>query len=325
MKLYSSLFARVLMLTVSSLISNKILIAQYVQTLPANQLVLPSKDFVVIFSWQGDSIHGKWEANTAMLIPVHIKKCPRVFYMQFDLGSPYSLLYKNKVDGIRQKYPDAITSLQTKEKLENFSFVLDKTPLLAKEIIIKQFDSTTIDWKDNNAIEVIGTIGTDLVDGKVAMINYPNQKLSISQGIPQKLMQRLSLTDFVYANRSILLPAKIKDKETMLYFDTGSSMFELLSDKETCNQLATHDTAVTRFPVKSWDKELTANTLTVNQNIEFANTTIPLRSCTYMDGVSDSQVEHMLKLGIGGMIGNKLFLNYILVLDTQLKKFGLTR
>jgi hypothetical protein len=31
----------------------------------------------------------------------------------------------------------------------------------------------------------------------------------------------------------------------------------------------------------------------------------------------------MLKLGIGGMTGNKLFLNYILIIDTRNKKFGL--
>jgi hypothetical protein len=31
----------------------------------------------------------------------------------------------------------------------------------------------------------------------------------------------------------------------------------------------------------------------------------------------------MLRMGIGGMTGNKLFLHYILVLDTKNKKFGL--
>jgi hypothetical protein len=31
----------------------------------------------------------------------------------------------------------------------------------------------------------------------------------------------------------------------------------------------------------------------------------------------------MMQMGIGGMTGNKLFLNYTLVLDTKNKKFGL--
>jgi hypothetical protein len=31
----------------------------------------------------------------------------------------------------------------------------------------------------------------------------------------------------------------------------------------------------------------------------------------------------MLKMGIGGMTGNKLFSDYILILDTKLKMFGI--
>jgi hypothetical protein len=44
-----------------------------------------------------------------------------------------------------------------------------------------------------------------------------------------------------------------------------------------------------------------------------------------MEGVSDSQVAQMMKMGIGGMTGNALFLDYILVIDTVNKKFGLVR
>jgi hypothetical protein len=39
--------------------------------------------------------------------------------------------------------------------------------------------------------------------------------------------------------------------------------------------------------------------------------------------MSTSKVEQMMQMGIGGMTGNKLFLNYKLVLDTRNKKFGL--
>lgn len=320
MQFNTQIFKAILLTLTVSLISYGALIAQ----LPANQLILPSKDFVIRFSWQGDSIASKYEAHAAMLFPVRVKECPRTFYMQFDLGSPYSLLYKNKLEAIQLKYPAAIPSKNVNEKLENFSLVVDGTPVLAKEITVKQFDSTAIDWEDENGIEIIGTIGTDLIDGSVAMIDYPNGRLSVSQSIPKKLMQRLSLTDFIYTNRSVLLPATIKGRETLLYFDTGASMFELLTDKTTCNQLAVNGAAVARFSVKSWDKTLTANVFAVNESIALANTIIPLGSCAYMEGVSDAQAEYMAKMGIGGMVANKLFLNYILVLDTQRKKFGLT-
>ena len=41
-----------------------------------------------------------------------------------------------------------------------------------------------------------------------------------------------------------------------------------------------------------------------------------------MQGASDTQIAQMMKMGIGGMTGNKLFIGSILVLDTKNKKLG---
>jgi len=303
--------------------SINLVVAQSMPTLQASQLIMPSKTYTISFRWQGDSIHSKWEANAAILIPIKLMNCPRQLYMQFDLGSPYSLLYKNKLEALQMKYPGSVPLKEASGKLQNFSFKADGIAILAKEILVKQFDSTGIDWKNKNSAEIIGTIGADLIDNKVIIIDYPHRKLTISTHIPEKLKEQVSLTDFIYSNRSILFPAKIKGKETMLYFDTGSSMFELLTDKETCNQLSKPNAELIRYPVKSWNKFLTANTLASNHNIALAGITIPLRSSTYIEGISEAQIQQMSKMGIGGMTGNKLFLNYILVIDTKSKKFGL--
>ncbi|NQX43158.1 hypothetical protein SAMN05421820_11571 [Pedobacter steynii] len=307
----------------STIFSIKLIMAQSMPTLPVNQLVMSSETKTISFRWHGDYINSKWEANTAILIPVKLKNCPRLFYMQFDLGSPYSLLYKNKVEAIQMKYPKSIPLREVGDKLQNFSFNVAEISILAKEIIVQQFDSTSIDWKDKNSTEIIGTIGADLIDNKVVIIDYANCKLTISKSIPEKLLGHISLTNFIYSNRSVLFPAKLKGKETILYFDTGSSMFELLTNKEMCSQLAKTNAELIQYKVKSWSKLLTANTLASNDSLEFAGTTIPLRSSTYIEGISNTQIEQMSKMGIHGMIGNKLFLNYILVIDTKNQKFGI--
>jgi hypothetical protein len=49
---------------------------------------------------------------------------------------------------------------------------------------------------------------------------------------------------------------------------------------------------------------------------------LPIKFATYIEGASDTQIQQMMKMGIGGMTGNKLFLNATLVLDTRNKKFG---
>ena len=296
--------------------------AQSAPAVSNNELVLPANVKPINFYWLGDTINGKWEQYTALLLPVRLKNCPKLFYMQFDLGAPSSLFYKNKLMAIQAKYPKAIQLKALEEKLTNFSFTIDKTLLLAKQIAMKQFDSSTVHWADNNSIEIIGTIGADLIDGKVAIIDYPNKQLIFSQTIPADLAAEITLTDFMYVQRRILLPAKIKGKTTILYFDTGSSMYELLTDKKTAQSLAV-DERVFQSNVKSWDKYLTANTVATNDSIEINGCKIVLRNATFIEGVSNSQMEQMMKMGIGGMTGNKLFLTYKLILDTMNKKFAL--
>lgn len=291
------------------------------QSIATNQLVLPKGTYVIPFYWQGDTIHSKWEPHTAVLIPVTIAGCPRRFYMQFDLGSPYSLLYKNKLIAIKKKYPKVAPDSIIDDKLKNFSFTTGKMPVSAKEIPVKLFDDSTV----NRDIEIIGTIGADFIDGKVVVIDYPQGKLTISQAIPAELTHGLTLTDFIYAGRSVLLPAKIRGRQTLLYFDTGSSMYELLTDKNTCEQLSIPNTKLLQNKVTSWDKLLTANSLASNDSIEIANMKVPIHHSTYIEGVDSSQIERMSKMGIGGMTGNKLFLVYKLVIDTRNKKFGLIR
>ncbi len=296
--------------------------AQAMPPMPGNNLLLPEKSYSIPFRWLGDSVNEKWEPHTAILVPVKLPNCPGQFYMQFDLGSPYSLFYKNKLAAIQKKYPAAVQLSDSTGKLANFSFTTGKTRITAKEIVVKQFDNSTIHW-DKHKIEIIGTIGTDLVDGKVLIMDYPNQKITVSAAIPPKWLVGITLSDFMYAGRSILLPATIQGKRTMLFFDTGSSRYELLTDRKTAQSLAIPGTPIIQSKVRSWSNYLTSNSLASIDSISISGLKIPLRYATYMEGVSSGQVEQMMKMGIGGMTGNKLFLPYKLVLDTKHKKFAL--
>jgi len=316
---------RSVVLIICAILFDNLAKAQSAPHISDNHLVRPAKTHSIGFYWQGDSINSKWEEHTAILLPVKLKNCPKRFFMQFDLGSPYSLFYKNKLLEIQAKYPKALQLSPSDSTLVNYSFKIDQISLLAKEIVVKQFDNSTINWTDRSSIEIIGTIGADLIDGKVAIIDYPKKRLTISQAIPQKLQPELLLTDLIYVQRRILLPAKVNGKQTILYFDTGSSMFELLTNKKTAQSLAVAGGEIVQSKVESWGKYLVVNTVVTEDSIEISNTKIAIHKASFIDGISDSQVEQMMKMGIGGMTGNKLFLDYKLVLDTKNKKVGLIR
>jgi hypothetical protein len=288
--------------------------------MPSSQLILPNEHYKVPFKWKGDSINGQWENYAAMLIPVKLVGCPKQFYMQFDVGVPYSLFYSNKLKAISSRYPLLVHVPDSANIGSDLSFIAGKTKITAREMMLKQMGATEINW-DNSSIEIIGTLGTDFIGNKTVMIDYPGKKISIGYTIPER--SGFTLTDFIYANRSIILPALIKGKKTMLYFDSGSSAFELLTNKETAAMLALPGATPVTYPVTSWGKTLTANSYASGDSIEIASIKMPLNRVTYIEGSSDAQVNSMMKMGIGGMTGNKLFLHSTLVLDIKNKRFGI--
>jgi hypothetical protein len=299
--------------------------AQSQVALPPNQLELSNGNYTLPLTWKGDSLHGQWEPHAALLIPVYLPGCPAPFYMQFDTGSPYSLFYTNKLQAIHRKYP-AISYLQTiRDSLKDMHFKAGKLSIKARAIAVNQFDSRGIDWNHKTNPEIIGSLGTDLIENKVVVIDYPRQQLSIADSLPADWQHKLTLTDFMFMQRRILLPATLLNKKTILYFDSGSSAFTLLTDQATCLKLSADSTPPVRYPVQSWNKTLIANTIATHDSITVATLSLPLYQVTWIEGASAAQVNQMMKMGLGGMTGNKLFLSYVLVLDTKNKKMGLIK
>jgi len=289
-------------------------------SVPANQLVLPATEQKICFTWLRDSLHGKQHTHAAMLIPVKLKGCPKQFYMQFDTGSPYSMFYRNKLKGIRKRYPGLTPLADTASSIFQFRFTAGNTPILAKVIAVKQFEDKDIDWSAN-AQEIIGTIGTDIFNNRVLSINYPDEYILIGNRITGQ--SGIHWFGFMNTGRGILLPAAIRGKQTYLYFDTGSSAFELLVDKEMAMSLATPGATYSSFKVESWDKALKATSVQTTDSVVIASEKLPLRRVAFIEGVNDAQANAMKSMGIGGMTGNSLFLDVELVIDTKDSRFGI--
>ncbi|MBC8155588.1 MAG: hypothetical protein H7Z72_22095 [Bacteroidetes bacterium] len=281
--------------------------------------------FETEFIWQGGLRGNKWDDYAALLIPVTVRNSTRVFYMQFDTGSPVSLLYDDKLKEIKALMNRSGNTSDTLQKTMNFNFKIGNTEISAREIsVVKrtQIEDKTI---DTTARQIIGTIGTDTINGNVLLIDYLERKIVVIDKIPESILKSTKLSDFFYTMGSILLPSILQKENKILYFDTGSSAFELLIDKLTWQNLANKDSIPLSYKVQSWNRTLTANTVATRDSIQISTQKIPLRYVTFIEGASDNQINRMMALGIGGMTGNKLFLNTILVIDTKNKKFGVVR
>jgi len=296
--------------------------AQVMPLATASKLLLPAEDWNIDFVWQGDTLNTQWEPHAALLIPVKLPGCPKIFYMQFDTGARLSLMYTEMMDDIRAKYPNSVAK-DSSSKLLDQQFSIARKNILAKELVLRKRSGKGINWKNKKGIEVIGTLGMDLIENKTIVLNYPRQKITIANQVPADLNAKLTLTKFMLMSNSILLPVVIQQKKVMLYFDSGSSAYELLTNKATCLALSTPDAKPVTQQVRSMDKMLTAVIYPTKDSITIASQKLPIKRATYMEGVSNSQVEQMMKLGMGGMTGNQLFINCILVIDTKGKQFGI--
>lgn len=289
-----------------------------------NQLTTAASKIVIPFTWQSDSINNQLNPYAAMLLPVLIKGCPRVFYMQFDLGAPTSLFYKNKLNAINDKFKNiSLQHTDDKDQLINYDFFLDKNILTAKKIDVKQFDSSGINWSDTLSHEIIGTIGTDLFEDKILIINYQNNNLFIGDKIPDSISPKVNPADFKFENRRVLLPALIDETPTDIFFDSGTSAFELMTNQKTWEKLSKKDAKPNKYEVSSWGNKLKVNTIATDKSITFNKTAIPLKYVTYVEGISFVQSTLMKLSGVGGLTGNKLFINKIVVLDTKHLKFDI--
>lgn len=320
-KFYQLLFAVLIAITCLSITP------AYTQIMPSavpGKLVLPADDLNIDFVWHGDTLNAQWEPHAALLIPVKLPGCPKVFYMQFDTGARLSLLYTEKVNDIRARYPKSL-GVDSASRVLNQQFNIAGKAILAKEIVLRTQSGKGVNWKNKKAIEVIGTLGVDLIDNKVLIMDYPGKKLVVANQIPANISANLKLTRFMFISNSILLPVVIQQKRVMLYFDSGSSAYELLTNKATALALSMPDAKPVTQQVRSMDKMITAVIYPTKDSITIASQKLPIRRATYMEGVSNNQVEQMMKLGMGGMTGNQLFINSVLVIDTKNKQFGVSQ
>jgi hypothetical protein len=153
---------------------------QQISHLPTNQLVLPASSHTIPFEWHGDSLGSQWEPHAYLLLPVQLPGCPKQLYMQFDLGSPYSMFYREKLTDIVKNYGSTITMTDSTQILENYTFHIGKMPVTAKSIAVEQFHDYQLKSVSQPEVIIIGTIGADFIDGRVILIDYPQKHMYAS-------------------------------------------------------------------------------------------------------------------------------------------------
>lgn len=291
---------------------------------PANQLVVSQLPATTTFAWEADTAHHLDHA--ALLVPISISGCPRTCYLQFDTGAPYTLLKSNALAVLRAEFPATRATLQAPhDTVHNFRFAIGQGQVQARKIWVRPYANATQLPANPDEPFVIGTLGTDVFDGRTLIIDYARQRFSFSSTAPDSLTRRATFVPMSFKERRVLLSVGLQGKPQELMFDSGSSAFALLTSPSNWEQMAQPAATAQSTPVNSWGKILTAHTVATTASMQFGAATVPLGTVTYIDGTTFMQRTLTRFSGMGGMLGNAPFAQHTIILDAKAGRFGVVQ
>ena len=268
-----------------------------------NYLTVKNESGNIPITWLGND-------KNVLLLPTHFPGNPETYYLQFDTGSHYTVFYSNSIKSIKE-----ISIINEKAKA---SFFVGNTEISSNQF--KIFKTKKSDEKDS--IQIIGTIGADILENRKTIINFKENKVVFNLNqIPSEF--RNQLFDFKFKKRKIIINGILKGEERKFLYDSGTSAYEFLTYKEEWQNLKTPNSKINIEKAQSWNNVLTTYTTDCKENIQFKNLKIPVKQVTYVEGFSDAQFSMMKFSGMTGMLGNKIFLNNSIFIDCGDKKIGI--
>lgn len=260
--------------------------------------------------WASSKFGDRVEPRAAVLLPIRFDGLDKTFYAQFDLGAKSTVFYGKTLAAIADRAPALKPG--PKGELGAVSFTIgDVRASIEKPKVRADIGDANIEWTNPESIDLIGTIGVDLLEDRVLTVDFKAMRLSVGVAAMPATSQWSPMT---LKNRWVLLDATLEGKPTKLLLDTGSSAFSLLIDKARWSEMTTGQDAES-FPVNSWGKKLMAHTAPTQARVVIGGLDTPLGDATYIEGTSVTQGLMMRATGMGGMTGNRLFFDRILILD----------
>ncbi len=272
------------------------------------QKFTPEKNYLQVENESG-SIPIIWigENKNALLVPIHFPRDTTTYYLQFDTGAVYTEFYSSAIQHLK--------SISINNERAGSSFYIGKTKITSDKIRI----SPTGKASD---IKIIGTLGADLLENRKTLIDFRNNYIvfNLSQR-PDDF--RNDLIDFNFKKRKIIVHGNLNGKDEKFLYDSGTSAYELLTNKENWEKLRLPESKVNIEKAQSRPNILTTYTAESNSMIRLGNKNVPLNEVTYVEGFSQTQYMLMKFSGMTGMLGNKLFLKNCIYIDCFKEKLGI--
>lgn len=294
-----------------------------------NSLFAQKPDWIS-YKWMGDSISGKYYDKLAIMLPVTFDNLPYKFQMQLDLGAVVTIVYGNSMDPYLGMYPFLMSKLDTSLVFyiqSQKNYMLKDIDLSSGKIhfgkvnigLFKNFgDTFTSDSIKTPSVKLIGTIAPDLFRGKVLIIDFPNDRLCVTETVPRKY-QKTALVSCKERDGRIFIPLMISGKQEDLLFDTGSSIFSLMTTEHRASEIG-EESISDSLKISSWGNYYYVFGKKIKSDILIGNKLLK-PSTVYFD--KEEKLDFFYSdQNIWGITGNAYLLNNTVIIDYKNKLFG---
>lgn len=282
------------------------------------------------FYWAGAVINGQHFDKAAMFVPVNINGLHQGAFAQFDLGASHSLLYQKNLAGIRafrklvlDTLPDGKTDDgKTLFVIRGAALSLGKIPLGTRDILgffdygaqIRPSKKQPVDKKS------IGTIGSDVVQQKVLVIDFPKETLCIADSLPPAFATGFGLTDCRLVNNRIVIPVDINGQTRHFLYDTGASLFPMVTTS-TIWQAMAGEAVTDTLNIANFGNAVTLCGAMSALPVQIAGR--PFGQFTVYHERDDYFDTVFKQIGCDGIIGNAFFLDKKICIDYHNQRFGI--
>ncbi|MDZ4667437.1 MAG: hypothetical protein SGJ00_06085 [bacterium] len=293
---------------------------------------LPSHMVIESFYWEKAEINGRVYDKAAMFVPINIDHLKQDIFAQFDLGSNTSILYEKNLRSIKEfshlkldTLPDGNTDDGKKIfVLRNVNLSIGKIDLGTRDIygFFNYGYSIGIDKSKGFEEKSIGTIGSDIVQNKYLIINFPAKKISISDSLNYKTEQSFNFVTCKLVNNRIIVPLEINGKIKYFLYDTGASLFPMSTSKSIWTEI-TDNKINNTLNITNFGKPVQMLSAKSNLNVkiagrQFKNFEVYHERNNFFDEIF-KQIE------CDGIIGNSFFFDKVICIDYKTKRFGIEK
>jgi hypothetical protein len=284
------------------------------------------------FTWEGDSIGGKYYEKLAMFVPFRIEGIPYTFTSQLDLGAPMTMVYGNTFKPFFEHFPktaEKFDTVNTKYVIQgknvggfnNISFYLDTVLFKNQKIALFTGFGDTLSFNDlkKDTLIHIGTIGSNLFKGKVLAIDFNNERLAILDSLANNIEN--NLIDIIIEKGRIKVPVLINGEKVYVLYDSGSSFASLYLSTKNWDKYRDTTSILDTMMVSAWGTKYPLFISKTNIEIKIGNTIFKPKNI--MANSLKPYYDFYKKEKIIGLMGNQLFYNKILIIDFKNNKFGL--